>query len=87
LQKKKIKEEVEVMASKGSAYLIAYFDADGRPRRVVKMPRGSVFFDFVYDYHPIGKRKTATVTNAKGIVTVRHYDERGRGLSDNPVFW
>ena len=30
------------------------------------MLRGSVFFEFVYEYHPNGKRKCATVTNAAG---------------------
>ena len=87
LQNKITKEEAEAIAAEGSAYLIGHFDADGKLTRVVKMLLGSVFFDFVYEYHPNGKRKTATVTNAKRIVTVRHYDERGRGLSGNPLFW
>src|SRR5262245_40874317 len=87
LQNKITKEEAEAVASKGSAYLIGYFDDEGRLTRVVKMLRGSVFFEFVYEYHRNGKRKSATVTNAKGIVTARHYDERGRGLPGNPLFW
>jgi Family of unknown function (DUF6156) len=87
LQNRITKEEAEAIAAQGSAYLIGHFDADGRLTRVVKMLRGSVFFDFVYEYHPNGKRKTATVTNADGVVTVRHYDKRGRGLPDNPLFW
>jgi hypothetical protein len=87
LENKITKEEAEAIASKGSAYLIGHFDGDGRLRRVVKMLRGSVFFEFVYEYHPNGNRKSATVTNAKGMVTERHYDERGRGLPGNPLFW
>lgn len=87
LQHKITKEEAEAVAARGSAYLIGYFDSGGRLTRAVKMLRGSVFFDFVYEYHPNGRRKTATVTNAKGIVTVRRYDERGRGLPGNSLFW
>jgi len=83
LENKITKEEAEAIASKGSAYLIGHFDAEGKLRRVVKMLRGSVFFDFVYEYHPYGKHKSATVTNANGKVTARHYDERGRGLPGN----
>jgi hypothetical protein len=87
LQNKITKEAAEAIAAEGSAYLIGHFGADGKLTRVVKMLRGSVFFDFVYEYHPNGKRKTATVTNAKGIISVRHYDKRGRGLPGNPLFW
>ena len=87
LQGKITREEADAVAAQGSAYLIGYFDADGRLTRVVKMLRGSVFFEFVYAYHPNGKRKSATVTNANGIVTVREYDESGRGRPGNPLFW
>jgi len=68
LQSKITKEEAEAVASKGGAYLIGYFDREGKLTRVVKTLRDSVFFDFVYEYHPNGRRKSATVTNAKGIV-------------------
>ena len=51
------------------------------------MLRGAVFFDFEYAYHPNGRRKSARVTNAKGVVTVREYDEWGRGRPGNPTFW
>jgi hypothetical protein len=88
LDKKITKEEAEAVAQSGGAYLIGYFNADGgKLARAVKMHRGSVFFDFEYAHHPNGKRKSARVTNAKGIVTVREYDESGRGRPDNPLFW
>jgi len=87
LDKKITKEEAEAVAARGGAYLIGYFNADGKLVRAVKMYRGSVFFDFVYEYHPNGKRKSAKVTNAKGIVTARKYDESGSGGPGNPLFW
>jgi hypothetical protein len=87
LGKKVTKEEADAAAARGSAYLIGYFDADGRLTRVVKMLRGAVFFDFEYTYHPNGRRKSAKVTNAKGVVTIREYDRAGRGRPDNPSFW
>jgi hypothetical protein len=87
LDKKITKEEAEAVASRDGAYLIGHFNADGKLIRAVKMHRGSVFFDFEYAYHPNGKRKSAKVTNAKGVVTVREYDERGRGRPGNPLFW
>jgi len=87
LGKKVTKEEADAAAARGSAYLIGHFDADGRLTRVVKMLRGAVFFDFEYTYHPNGRRKSAKVTNAKGVVTIREYDRAGRGRPDNPSFW
>jgi len=81
------KDEADAIAAEGYAYLIGYFDDRGRLVRVTKMFRGAVFFDFEYAYHPNGKRKSAKVTNANGIVTVREYDESGRGRPDNPKFW
>ncbi len=87
LHDKVTKEEADAIAARGNAYLIGYFDANGKLVRAVKMLRGSVFFDFEYAYHPNGKRKSARVTNAKGVVTVREYDESGRGRPANPLFW
>jgi hypothetical protein len=81
------KEEADAIMARGGAYLIGYFDSDGKLVRVVKMLRGCVFFDFEYAYHANGKRKRAKATNAKGKVTVREYDERGRGHPGNPSFW
>jgi hypothetical protein len=87
LDHKMTREEADAVAARGNAYLIGHFDADGKLIRVVKMLRGSVFFDFEYAYHPNGKRKRARVTDAKGGVTVREYDESGRGHPGNPLFW
>ena len=87
LEKRITKEEADAVAARGAAYLIGYFDADGRLMRVVKMLRGEVFFDFEYTYHPNGRRKSAKVTNAKGVVTIREYDKGGRGRPGNPLFW
>ena len=87
LQTKVTKERAEAVAADGGAYLIGHFDADGRLTRAVKMLRGSVFFDFEYTYHPNGTRKSARVTNAKGVVTMRVYDRWGRGRPGNPLFW
>lgn len=87
LQTKVTKEIAEAVAAKGGAYLIGYFDSNGRLMRAVKMLRGSVFFDFEYAYYPNGTRKSAKVTNAKGAVTIREYDRWGRGRPGNPSFW
>jgi Family of unknown function (DUF6156) len=87
LQKMITKGEADAVAARGGAYVIGYFDADGRLTRAIKMLRGAVFFDFEYAYHPNGRRKTARVTNAEGVVSVREYDKAGRGRADNPLFW
>ena len=97
LHKRITREEAEAVAAEGHAYLIGHFDSDGRLRRVVKMLRGSVFFDFEYTYYPNGTRKSAKVTNAKGVVTMgntiggvvdgpgrRH---SGESLCDNWIRW
>jgi hypothetical protein len=80
LQRKITKEEADAIAAAGNAYLIGYFDADGKLARVVKMLRGEVFFEIVYAYYPNGKRRSATVTGSDGRVTVLEYDTRGRGV-------
>ena len=88
LQSRISKEEAEDRAAGGKAYLISSFDAQGRLVRVIKMLKGSIFFEFVYEYHPNGKLKTATITNAKGETSLRRYDERGRkALGDPNGFW
>lgn len=88
LQGKITKEEAEAIAAKGSVYLICNFDVEGRLVRVVKMLRGTIFFDFVYEYHANGKLRTVMSTDANGVETVWRYDERGRGLRGNPSgFW
>ena len=87
LQSRVSKQKADDVAAQGGAYLIGYYDSDGRLVRAVKILRGAVFFDFEYTYHANGKRKSAKVTNAKGVVSLREYDERGRGLSGNPSFW
>ena len=88
LKNKRTKEAADAAAATGSAYLICYFDADGKLTHVVKMLRGSVFFDFAYSYHPNGKLESAKVTNADGVVSVWEYDESGRGRPGNPAgFW
>jgi hypothetical protein len=87
LQNKITKDEADAAAAKGNAYLIGCFDADNRLTRVIKMLKGSVFFDFEYTYHANGRRKSAKVTNANGVVTMREYDEAGRGRPGNPLFW
>src|SRR5215831_3622550 len=87
LQSRVSKQKADDVAAQGGAYLIGYYDSDGRLVRAVKILRGAVFFDFEYTYHANGKRKSAKVTNAKGVVSLREYDERGRGLSGDPSFW
>jgi hypothetical protein len=81
LQHKITKEEADAIAAEGSAYLIGHFNAGGKLVRVVKMLRGSTFFDFEYAYHPNGRLKYSRVTNAEGRVSERHYDARGRKTS------
>ena len=78
LQHKITEEEADAIAARGNAYLIGYFNADNRAERIVKMLRGKVFFECLYDYYPTGRLKRAQITNPDGIVTVRNYDERGR---------
>jgi uncharacterized protein DUF6156 len=79
------KEEADAIAARGNAYLIGYYDADGKLTRVIKMLRGEVFFDYAYAYHPNGRRKSATVSR-NGRLTVLEYDERGRGKLGRVAF-
>lgn len=72
------KDEADAIAARGNAYLIGYFDADNRLVRNVKMLRGEVFFEHVYDYYPSGRLGRVTATNPKGVVTVREYRQSDR---------
>jgi Family of unknown function (DUF6156) len=72
------KEEAEAIAARGSAYLIGHFDDEGRLIRDVKMLNGAVFFEHRYDYYPSGKLRRVSVTNPKGVVTTRQYEDGAR---------
>jgi len=63
------------IAARGNAYLIGYFDDDGRLVRDVKMLKGAVFFEHLYDYYPSGKLRRVSVTNPKGVMTTREYPD------------
>ena len=81
------KEEADALHAEGRAYLIGQYE-EGKLKRVTKMLKGAVFFDFVYTYHPNGTCKSIKTTNEKGVVKVWEYDRRGRGRPDNPSgFW
>jgi hypothetical protein len=67
------KEEAEAIAAGGNACLIGYFDDDGRLLRDVKMLRGAIFFEHLYDYYPSGKLRRVSVANPRGVVTTREY--------------
>ncbi len=71
------KEDADAYHAEGSVYLIGYFNDAGKLTRVTKMLKGQVFFDFVYEYHSNGKIKYARITNSKGRVVEKRYDERG----------
>lgn len=62
--------------------MIGYFDGDNRLVREVKMLRGEVFFERVYDYYPNGRLRRIKATNPKGVVTVRECRQ-----SDRPGFF
>jgi voltage-gated potassium channel Kch len=79
------KEEADARAASGVVYLIGHFDADNRLVRAIKMYQGAVFFDFAYTYHPNGTRKSARITNNKGVTSERAYDTSGRGTEQH--FW
>jgi hypothetical protein len=72
------KDEADAIAARGNAYLIGYFDGDNRLVRDVKMLRGEVFFEHVYDYYPSGRIRRVKATNPKGVVTVREYRQTDR---------
>jgi hypothetical protein len=72
------KDEADAIAARGNAYLIGYFDGDNRLVRDVKMLRGEVFFEHVYDNYPSGRIRRVKATNPKGVVTVREYRQTAR---------
>lgn len=72
------KKEADAIAIRGSAYMIGHFDADNRLVRNVKMLRGAVFFEHVYDYYPNGRLKRVKATNPDGVETVREYRQTDR---------
>jgi hypothetical protein len=81
LTSKMTREEAAACEARGTAYLIGYFDADGKLIRDVKMHRGMVFFAHEYTYYRSGKLRRMKVTNARGEVLARDYRE-----SDLPTF-
>jgi hypothetical protein len=85
LSDKITKEEADAREAKGIVYLIGHFDADNRLVRAIKRHHGAVFFDFIYTYYPNGTRKSATITNNRGVTSVHEYDTSGRG--DQKYFW
>jgi YD repeat-containing protein len=84
LRQKVTKEEAEAQAVTGYAYLIGYFNTDGKLIRVAKMLRGSVFFEQAYTYSPSGKLQHVKSTNADGVVTEWDYDESGHRRTPAP---
>jgi hypothetical protein len=84
LQNQITQEEAEALAAQGAVWLAADYRDDGKLMRVVKHYRHEVFFEYVYDYHPNGRLKRATVTR-DGRVTVLEYDTRGRTVSEAKI--
>jgi YD repeat-containing protein len=84
LQHQISKEEADALAAQGAVWLAADYRDDGRLMRVVKHYRKQAFFEYVYDYHPNGRLKSATVTR-EGRVTVLEYDARGRRTSEASI--
>jgi hypothetical protein len=72
------KDEADAIAARGNAYLIGYFDADNRLVRDVKMLRGQIFFEHVYEYYPNGRLRRVKATNPKGVETEREYRQTDR---------
>jgi hypothetical protein len=72
------KDEADAIAARGNAYLIGYFDADNRLVRDVKMLRGQIFFEHVYEYYPNGRLRRVKATNPKGVETERKYRQTDR---------
>jgi hypothetical protein len=72
------KDEADAIAARGNAYMIGYFDGDNRLVRNVKMLRGEVFFEHVYEYYPSGRLRRIKATNPKGVETVREYRQTDR---------
>jgi hypothetical protein len=77
------KERAETQAARGYAYMIGYFNADGKRIRDVKMLRGEVFFENEYTYDPRGRLTRIKTTNPDGVVRFVEYPE---GWSRR-IFW
>jgi hypothetical protein len=69
------KEQAEAQAARGYAYMIGYFDSDGRLVRDVKMYRGAVFFSHDYTYYPSGSIQRVKVTDPDGAETVSEFKD------------
>jgi YD repeat-containing protein len=88
LGRKITRGEADAQAARGSAYLIAYFDADNRLSRVDKILKGEPFFRFEYTYYPNGRLKLTKVLRSDGRTKEFEYDGRGRKLATSPPgFW
>lgn len=72
------KEEAEATAARGCAYMIGHFDEHNRLVRDVKMLRGKVFFEHIYDYYPNGRLRRVKAINPEGVETVREYQPNER---------
>ena len=79
------REKADTLHAEGSVYLIAHFDPEGNLMRVVKMLKGSVFFDYEYTYYPNGRIKTSKISRG-GRVTLSEYDKRGWRTSGKTAF-
>jgi hypothetical protein len=63
------KEEAEARVARGSTYMIAYFDVEGRRVRDAKITASGVFFEHEYVYDANGKLQRVKTTNADGVVS------------------
>ncbi len=77
------KGQAEAQAARGYAYMVGYFDADGRRIRDVKMLRGEVFFENEYTYDPRGRLTRIKTTDPDGVVRFVEYPD-GKRLR---IFW
>jgi hypothetical protein len=74
---KKIKSgQAEALAASGGSYYVAYYRADGRLIRVVKMLRGKADFEHVYAYSPSGQLLRAAIRRPDGDASVLGCDKR-----------
>ena len=76
------KEQAEAQAARGYAYLIGYFDANGRLVRDVKMLRGAISLAEDYTYFPSGSVQRVKAVDGDGVETVREYKD-----GEWPRFW
>ena len=80
LQHRITKEEAEALNAEGRVYLVGTYDGESRLVRAEKFYRGEHFFEYLYEYHPNGRLKSARVMRG-GQTTVLEYDARGRRIS------